>query len=62
MNMDEPNEILKAAIVEAVLFTVGRAPMPVRERIAALLKAAEILAVSQEKAERAELELLWDQS
>ena len=61
MIVDEPDEAIMATVA-AILFTVGRAPMPVREKIEALLQAAETLRTCAEDTERAELELLWAQS
>ena len=61
MIVDEPSEALTATVA-ALLFTVGRSPIPVRERIDALEQAAETLRSCTEAAERAELELLWAQS
>lgn len=61
MIVDEPDEPITATVA-AILFTVGRAPMPVREKIEALQQAAETLRTCAEDTERAELELLWAQS
>lgn len=60
-SMNEQNELM-AATVDAILFTVGRTPMSMREKVEALERAAQTLRRCAEGAEVAELELLWVQS